>query len=255
MHYCVIMELHNKTSIMKNTIVHALSVLFLLFAVIPLHAQEEDQPLASESAPAEVAEEPIEVKERKYVTDKLRLSLYKQSNDRSGTLKLLVSGDVLDILERQGPYSRVRTSEGDIGWVKNGFLVSTPTASYQLIEEEKKNKILSEQLEQYGDTQKLVDDYEDTISKINADLETLRSSNEDTESQLQQLTSENTLLKEQIEASQQGQLTVSDILFLLKSYWYVIAILVLVLIIGGFVIGKVMVEKQVKRHFQGVKVW
>ena len=110
---------------MKNNLVPALSVLLLLFTALPLHAQEEDQALASESAPTEaVAKEPIEVKERKYVTDKLRLSLYKQANDRSGTLKLLVSGDVLGILERQGPYSKVRTSEGDIGWVKNGFLVS-----------------------------------------------------------------------------------------------------------------------------------
>lgn len=242
---------------MKNNLVPAFSVLLFLLSALPLHAQEEDQALASESAPAEevVAEEPIEVKERKYVTDKLRLSLYKQSNDRSGTLKLLVSGDVLDILERKGPYSRVRTTRGEIGWVKNGFLVDTPTASYQLIEEEKKNKILSEQLEQYGDTQKLVDDYEDTISKISADLEALRSSSEDTKNQLQQATNENLSLKDQIEASQQGQLTVNDILFLLKSYWYVIVGLVLALIIAGFVLGKVMVENQVKRHFQGVKVW
>jgi SH3 domain protein len=241
---------------MKNNLVSALSVLLLLFSALPLHAQEEDQALASESAPAEaVVEEPIEVKEKKYVTDKLRLSLYKQSNDRSGTLKLLVSGDVLGILERKGPYSRVRTTDGVIGWVKNGFLVDTPTASYQLIEEEKKNKILSEQLEQYGDTQKLVDDYEDTISKINADLEALQSTNEETQNQLQQATDENLSLKEQIEASQQGQLTTNDILFLLKSYWYVIVGLVLALVIAGFVLGKVMIENQVKRHFQGVKVW
>jgi len=60
-----------------------------------------------------------EVKERQYVTDKLRLSLYKKADSNSGTLKLLSSGDVLDVLERSGPYSKVITVDGKTGWVKN----------------------------------------------------------------------------------------------------------------------------------------
>jgi SH3 domain protein len=196
-----------------------------------------------------------EVQEVKYVTDQLRLSLYKQASDKSGSIKLLVSGDVLDVLEKQGPYSKVKTREGDIGWVKNGFLLSTPTASYQLIEEQKKNEILVKQLEQYADSKKLVEDYETTISKISDDFAAAQQALHEAEEQVENLTAQNDDLAQQIDASQQGKLTLNDVLLMLKQYWYFAIAVLVVLFISGFVIGRVLVEAQVKRRFQGVKVW
>ena len=94
-------------------------------------SQEES---ADASSDEPVAEEQ-EVKEKKYVTDKLRLSLYKEADSGSGTLRLLISGDLVYVLERSGPYSKVRTEDGTTGWVKNGFLQNLATSTYQLIEE------------------------------------------------------------------------------------------------------------------------
>lgn len=197
----------------------------------------------------------LEVQEVKYVTDKLRLSVYKRADDKSGSLKLLSSGDALDVLGKSGPYSRVRTKDGIIGWVKNGFLLSTPTDSIQLAEEKKKNEILKQQLEQYADTSKLVEDYENTISQINSDLQsTAQQLNEKTQ-MVEQLNEEKSDLMVELENMQKNAFQLADILILLKQYWYAAAIIVLLLFLFGYITGRVLVEAQVRKRFQGVKVW
>ncbi len=209
----------------------------------------------SEEAAA-ATEEPVpEVQEVKYVTDKLRLSLYKQSNERSGTLKLLMSGDQLDVLELSGPYARVRTDAGLIGWVKNGFLVSEPTASYQLIEEQKKNQILAQQIEKYSDTDKLVQDYENTIGKINQDFDQVRGELDAANQQLEQLREENSDMSERIEAYQQNAVGLADVLKVAMQYWYYVLGGMIVLLLIGFMLGRELIEARVRRRFQGVKVW
>ena len=211
--------------------------------------------LSAEESTSEQTSTEETVQETLYVTDKLRLSLYQQPDAKSGTIKLLVSGDVLDVLSKSGPYSKVRTQDGDIGWVKNGFLVSTPTDSFQLLEEQKKNKILSQQIEKFADTKQLVNDYENTISQMNQDQQQLQQDLEQQIRLVQELEQERDALNEQIVASQQGSLTVEDILFLTKQYWYALLIIILLLLLIGFIAGKALVESQVRSRFQGVKVW
>jgi SH3 domain protein len=204
---------------------------------------------AQQSAPEE------EVQEIKYVTDKLRLSLYKSANGNSGTIKLLTSGDELKLLERSGNYARVKTDEGLVGWVKTGFLVSEPTSSFQLIEEKKKNEILANQLEQYSDTQKLVADYENTISLMKSDETKMTSEIEELQKNFEQAQQKNQQLQQQLEDAKQGKIGILDIIDIVKQYWYVIAGVLLIFVLSGFLAGKRMVESQVKRRFQGVKVW
>ncbi|MCK5667157.1 MAG: TIGR04211 family SH3 domain-containing protein, partial [Thiotrichaceae bacterium] len=190
------------------------------------------------------------------VTDKLRLSLYKKPDSNSGTLKLLTSGDVLDVLERSGPYSKVITVDGKRGWVKNGFLVNIPTASYLLIEEKKKNTDLSSQLEKFSNTQKIVDDYENTIIKMNVDNENTVIELSRIKQEFNQISEKNDDLMEEVDSYSQekNQLSVVDIVNTLKLYWYVVLVTILLLFLVGFLMGKNMVEAKVKKRFQGVKV-
>lgn len=219
--------------------------------------------ILSLSAPAEEASQieqsssisGLEVQEVKYVTDKLRLSLYESANGNSKTLKLLTSGDKLKVFEKDGNYARVETDEGQVGWVKSGFLVSEPTASFQLIEEKKKNEILANQLEQYSDTQKLVQDYENTISLMQSDETKMNSKIEALQQQLDQATEASNDLEQRLQQEQQGIFTVHDLMLIVMEYWYVLAASLLVVLLVGFIAGKKMVESQVKRRFQGVKVW
>lgn len=228
--------------------------MFIIFSLLSLsviaeEATEGGQTLIVAQAPEQ------EVQEIKYVTDKLRLSLYKSANGSSGTLKLLTSGDQLKLLERRGNYSKVKTDEGLVGWVKTGFLVSDPTASFQLIEEKKKNEILVNQLEQYSDTQQLVADYENTISLMKTDETNMSTQVEALQQQLLQTEEMNKQLKQTAEDAKQGKIGILDIIKLVKQYWHVIAGIMAIILLSGFLVGKRMVEAQVKRRFQGVKVW
>ncbi len=195
------------------------------------------------------------VQEIKYVTDKLRLSLYKTANGNSGTIKLLTSGDQLKLLERSGNYSKVKTDQGLIGWVKTGFLVSEPTASFQLIEEKKKNEILVSQIEKYSDTRELVADYENTISLMKADEAKMSSQVEELQKNLQQTQETNKELEQELEDAKQGRIGLLDIIPFVSQYWYVLAAIMVIFVLSGFFVGKRMVEAQVKRRFQGIKVW
>jgi SH3 domain protein len=222
---------------------------FSVFAQQTTEGEEIVVAQAQESAPEE------EVQEIKYVTDKLRLSLYKLPNGNSATIKLLTSGDKLKILESSGNYARVKTDQGLVGWVKTGFLVSEPTASFQLIEEKKKNEILVNQLEQYSDTQQLVADYENTISLMKSDETKMSAEIEELQKNYEQAQQKNQQLQQQLEDAKQGKIGILEIIDIVKQYWYVLAGVLLVFVLIGFLAGKKMVEAQVKRRFQGVKVW
>ncbi len=53
--------------------------------------------------------------DKQYVTDQLRLSLYANANSSSQVLKLLQSGDLLEIEQIQGPYALVTAPGGTRG--------------------------------------------------------------------------------------------------------------------------------------------
>ncbi len=197
-----------------------------------------------------------EVKERKYVTDKLRLSLYKKPNANAGTLKLLTSGDVLDVLERSGPYSKVTTVENETGWVKNGFLVSIPPASFLLIEEKKNNEKLTQQLEKLSNTKKIIADYENTIQKMNADTSAFSAEYNTIRIELDDVIEKNIGLKQQLEKQiqQNDQFDWLDMIRYLQLFWYVVLSIVIILFLAGLSIGKAIVQAKVRKRFQGVKV-
>lgn len=225
----------------------------VLFGLSFSLAAQQEETTQQENEEPEVVEQ--EVQEIKYVTDKLRLSLYKRADAGSGTIKLLISGDELEVLEKSGPYSKVRTKAGMVGWVKNGFLLPTPTDSFLLIEEQEKNRILAQQIEKYADSKQLVTDYENTIKQMETDTEKLTTDLEQARRELQNLSDENTALDEQLELSQQEGVGIQDVKKILMHYWYFAAAFGLFMILIGFTAGREVVESRIRRKFQGVKVW
>ena len=63
-----------------------------------------------------------------YVTDELRLGLYRTEETSGRTLKTLVSGARMEVLERALMSIRIRTEDGDEGWVKTAYIVTTEPA-------------------------------------------------------------------------------------------------------------------------------
>lgn len=195
----------------------------------------------------------VEILDSQYVTDKLRLSLYKDANSSSETLKLLSSGDQLDIIEKQGPYSKVVTSDGQTGWVKNGFLVTIPPAVLQLSAAEQTIKQLNKELDQFGDTRSLVEDYRKQISDLTQ--------------QLTQKTNREIFLNQALErlkqdtepVQQQTDEELVDLQQILKNYFIEFGLLTFLLLVllflTGYWVGQALIAQKVRKRFQGIKVW
>lgn len=78
--------------------------------------------------------------ETRYVSDQLEITLRSGTSTRHEILRMLPSGIALEVLkvDNQSGYTRVRTSQGQMGWVLTRFLMKTPAARNQLLRMEKK---------------------------------------------------------------------------------------------------------------------
>ncbi len=115
-------------------------------------------------------------KDRQYVTDQLRLSLYKEPSAQSKVLQLLRSGDLLLIDEIRGPYALVTAPGGARGWVKRGFLTSNRTSNILLREEQQKTASLFDEIEKLGNSKTIIDTYEKDMDELVAKIKNLEAS-------------------------------------------------------------------------------
>ena len=72
--------------------------------------------------------------ETAYITDELQLGLHRASDTSDSPMRSLVSGTELEILERTRLYARVRTPQGDEGWVKAAYLIDDKPAAARVLE-------------------------------------------------------------------------------------------------------------------------
>ncbi len=121
-----------------------------------------------------------------YVTDILRLGIHENRDTADKPFKVLVSGDALDIIERDIYYARVKTMEGDEGWVKASYLVTEKPSQALLAElnterENLTSEVLSLRMTQAERDNVLTsvrgerDTLLQTVSTTTAEIDTLRS--------------------------------------------------------------------------------
>ena len=195
-------------------------------------------------------------KDKKYVTDKLRLSLYKDANSKSKVLKLLQSGDAVFSDEIRGPYALVTAPDGTRGWVKRGFLVTVPTSNLLLRAERDKNASLFEEIEKLSNSKTIVDTYEKDMDEMAAAMKQLRSEKQQAEDTIDGLQQE--VLDKQLEIDQKrenNEPTVQILWETLRQYWEIIVPVLLALLLLCFLISKKMVEGRIKARFHGIKIW
>lgn len=89
-----------------------------------------------------------QAQETRYVTDILRLGLYANQDASGSPIRTLVSGTEVTILERIPNFARVRTADGEEGWVKSAFLVTEKPAQLRVAETEARAAALGQQLEE-----------------------------------------------------------------------------------------------------------
>ena len=195
-------------------------------------------------------------KDKLYITDQLRLSLYQDANSQSPVLKLLRSGDLLVVEELSGPYALVTAPGGVKGWVKRGFLVSNPTSNLLLRDEKQKTQQLTAEIEKLGNSKVVIEQYEQDMDKLVVkidQLETERQQATESIAELQQLVE-----AKQLEIDLKGEDNVPALLVLrdtFKNYWQFIIPMIAVLILLSFLVSKVIVEARIKSKFHGIKIW
>ena len=195
-------------------------------------------------------------KDKQYVTDQLRLSLYEDANSKSKVLKLLQSGDALLIDEIRGPYALVTAPNGARGWVKRGFLVTSPTSNLLLRDEREKNASLFEEIEKLSNSKAIVDTYEKDMDEMTASMEQLRIEKQQADDTIDRLKQE--VLDKQFEIDQKSETdepTVQILWETLRQYWKIIVPALLALLLLSFLVSKKIVESRIKARFHGIKIW
>jgi len=67
-----------------------------------------------------------------YVSDTRQVNVYQRPSASSPVLTVVVSGTKLDILETKGRYTRIRTSDDKLGWVRSAYLTKDAPAQTKL---------------------------------------------------------------------------------------------------------------------------
>ena len=195
-------------------------------------------------------------KDKLYITDQLRLSLYTSANSRSKVVKLLQSGDLLEVEELSGAYAFVTAPGGVKGWVKRGFLVDQPTHNLLLRDEQQKTLELTTEIEKLANSKAVIDQYEQDMDKLVLKIDGL-------ETEKQKADESNAELQELVEAKQReidrrdddsapAMLVLRDTF---RSYWEWITPMIALIILLSFLVSKVIIETRIKSKFHGIKIW
>ena len=195
-------------------------------------------------------------KDRQYVTDQLRLSLYERADSRSPVVKLLQSGDLLVIDELSGPYALVTAPTGERGWVKRGFLVSSPTSNILLREEQQKLEDLAVEIEKLNNSKTVIDQYEKDMDKLVEKIDLLETDSQTAAETISELQQE--VEAKQQEINRKDEDSAPAMLVLLdtsKRYWKILLPIFIGIIFLSFLVSKAIVETRIKSKFHGIKIW
>ena len=195
-------------------------------------------------------------KDKLYITDQLRLSLYQKASSKSQVVKLLESGDLLEIEELSGAYAFVTAPGGVKGWVKRGFLVPTPTSNLLLRDEQQKTQQLTAEIEKLANSKVVIAQYEQDMDKLIVKIDQL-------ETEKQQATGSIAKLQQQVAAKQleidrkEGDNTPAMLVLwdTFRDYWQLIVPMIAFIILLSFMLSKVIVEARIKSKFHGIKIW
>nr|VFJ59036.1 MAG: SH3 domain protein [Candidatus Kentron sp. FW] len=111
--------------------------------------------------------------ETAYVIDRLLAGIHEDKTQDSTVLEVLPTGSALEVISREEDFTRVRTTNGIVGWIDTNYLMSEKPAQLLLMEleavQEQTETELKEAKAQLGKlTEKASDNDFDFISEIEA---------------------------------------------------------------------------------------
>lgn len=178
--------------------------------------------------------------ETAYVTDILRLGIHHAPDTSDEPFRNLVSGTALEVLERVPNYARVRTPDGEEGWVRSAYLVAEEPARAQLGELQTKVDQLTDEL---TTTRRALDAAQSDVDRLTREAEHAGDSTQAISETLERLKSENQSFEAQLERYRGS----------IPLLWAGGAMLVALL--GGFVAGLWWLDALIRRRHGGFRIY
>lgn len=175
-----------------------------------------------------------------YVTDNLRLGLYEAEDTSGRPMRMLDSGQAMDVLTRDRNYANVRLPDATEGWVKAAYLVTDKPAKLIVAEITAERDSLIAELEE---TKQAFAAPAATIEALTSDAMALDANLATATARIGELEDENAAiqgLKEQYKGS-------------LPLSWVGIAISVC--LIGGILAGMWWVDRQSRQRHGGIRIY
>ncbi len=178
--------------------------------------------------------------ETAYVTDNLRLGLYEAEDTSGRPMRMLESGQAMEILSRDRNYANVQLPDASEGWVKAAYLV-----------DEKPAKLIVAEITAERDS--LVVELEETKQAFAAPAATIEALRNDAlafDSQLAEATSRITELEEEnasiqgLKEQYKGSLPLS---------W--VAIAIGVCLVAGLLLGMWWVDHRSRQRHGGIRIY
>ncbi len=171
-----------------------------------------------------------------YVTDELRLGLYATEETTGRASRTLLSGARLTVLERALMSIRVRTDDGDEGWVKTAYIVTAEPARSRLARVEAEAEAVAGRLAES----------EAALAAAGSELETLSAELAEAQAGIIELPALQAENAELAAALNEGGTRV-------PLLWLIIAAVISALI--GGLIGYWLLDRRVRSRFGGLRVY
>lgn len=178
--------------------------------------------------------------ETAYVTDNLRLGLYEAADTGGRPIRMLESGQAMEILTRDRNYANVRLPNETEGWVKAAYLVSDKPAKLIVAETIAQRDALAAELEEL----------KQAFAEPAATIEALKNDSAQLNERLTDTDARNAELEEDIAGFQgmqdryKGSLPVS---------W--VAGAIGVCLVAGFMLGLWWVDRRSRLRHGGIRIY
>ena len=175
-----------------------------------------------------------------YVTDSLRLGLHAAADTSDRAFDNLVSGTVVEVLERDSNYARVRLADGREGWVKATFLVAEKPAAARVLELEAEIGGF-EHAAVAAQTAEAAAEHD--LAGLRSELQATTGSAESIQETIERLQRENRAHEGRLEGYRHA----------LPLAWVIPA--VVVALVGGFLLGLWWLDAWIRRRHGGFRVY
>jgi SH3 domain protein len=175
-----------------------------------------------------------------YVTDNLRLGLYEAEDTSGRPIRMLESGQAMEILSRDRNYANVQLPDASEGWVKSAYLVDVKPAKL----------IVAEITAERDGLQAELDELKQAFAAPAATIEALRTDALSFETRLSESVARAVALEDEnasirgIKEQYKGSLPLS---------WVAIAIVVCLII--GVLLGLWWVDRQNRMRHGGIRIY